>query len=79
MTPRPLYPAERAKAAEIAAAGRQWSRANEALRLLERAWIHVHYGLDHRSAEAGDRWTYQCSDDPCPAIRAALLGLAARS
>ena len=79
MPPRPLYPAERAKVAEIASAGRAWSQANEALRLLDRAWIHAHYGLGHRSVEAGDRWPDKCSDDPCPAIRAALLGLAVRS
>lgn len=40
-------------------------------------WIAVHYDRDHRSVELGGLWMDECTDEPCPSIRAAL-GSAAR-
>ena len=68
-----MYPAERAKVGRAAAEsavdllGRLETR-----RLLALGWVHVHYGLDHRSVRAGDEWPDKCTNYPCPAIRAAL-------
>lgn len=44
----------------------------EALRLLDRAWITVHYRLRHESVPLGHDWTAECTDAPCPDFRRAL-------
>lgn len=58
--------------AKRAAAVKAQLNINAAL-LLDRHWITIHYGLHHESVRLGYSWPDNCTDDPCPAIRAALV------